>query len=32
MARPDSEECRHCSKLSSVEAQQRHGEIEDNQW
>jgi hypothetical protein len=32
MARPDSEKCRLCSKLSSTEAQQRHGKMGDGCW
>lgn len=32
MARPDSEKCRLCSKLSSLEAQQKHGEGGDGCW
>jgi hypothetical protein len=32
MARPDSEKCRLCSKLSSAEAQQRHGATADGCW
>ncbi|WP_250123518.1 hypothetical protein [Chroococcidiopsis sp. CCMEE 29] len=32
MARPDQEKCRLCSKLTSQEAQQRHGPNEDGCW
>jgi hypothetical protein len=32
MARPDSEKCRLCSKLSSQEAQARHGNVGDGCW
>ncbi|KAB8318689.1 hypothetical protein SD81_014735 [Tolypothrix campylonemoides VB511288] len=32
MARQDSEKCRLCSKLTSPEAQQRHGEGGDGCW
>jgi hypothetical protein len=32
MARPDSEKCRLCSKLSSQEAQARHGKMGDGCW
>ena len=32
MARPDSEKCRLCSKLSSQEAQQQHGKTGDGCW
>jgi len=32
MARPDQEKCRLCSKLSSQEAQQRHGTDGDGCW
>lgn len=32
MARPDSEKCRLCSKLSTREAQQRHGPDGDGCW
>jgi hypothetical protein len=32
MSRPDSEKCRLCSKLSTADAQDRHGEKGDGCW
>ena len=32
MSRPDSEKCRLCSKLSTQEAQERHGDRGDRCW
>lgn len=32
MPRPSQEKCRLCSKLSTAEAQQKHGSVGDNCW